>query len=639
MGRTRLTAKPMTTTSPRVRRLLPLVFTLPLALAMGGCGVGTLTQNATGTLALSGRVHGGAQPVSGATIELLSVGTAGNGSLATNILSRAVTTDSKSFFSISGDYTCTSANEQVYLVARGGNPGFSGSVSNPALVLLSALGSCTDLINNPNAYVWVNEVSTAAAVYALAPFMTAYDHVGASGSNTAGIANAFLNAQLLSNTANGEVASLASNLVIEQSKLYALADAIAPCVNSTGGNACAPLFSVATPAGGSAPTDVTGALLNIVKHPGTNVAAVFDLISPAPPFPGTLTKPPADWTMSLTVTGGGLFEPTGLSLDTFGNVWVANFGGPATNGDGTNPTGVVAYSPQGTPFNGTPFGSSAMTEVYGLTLDATGNAWITSEENINHDGTYGSIGRISGAESSTPGAFLGPFYDDSLDYPESIASDPGTGTIMVGNYAGSTATYYDLHGNYLKNVGAGSLVFPDDLTSDGAGGTWLANQGEFTITHIPANGTPQVIKCCSEPNTVALDPQGNVWVTNFGLINGEYTFSEVSSTGKIIIQDQTVPGLSTPGGAAIDASGQMWVLNYHAGSFLGIAGNTSAVAAGTGLSPIALGKDANLVEPYTIAPDASGNLWVSNRALNSVVMFFGMATPTATPATPRPSAP
>ena len=622
-----------------VWRLRSLTLLFPLVAAMAGCGVGTVNQSSAGTLAMTGNVHGGLQPVTGATIELFAAGSGGNGSQATSLLTQPVTTDAHGSFSITGDYTCTSPTEQVYLVARGGNPGFQGNVNNPALVMLDALGSCVDLIGNPNAYIYVNEVATVAAVYALAPFMTAYDHVGASATNTVGITNAFLNAQLLANTSNGQVAALASNLVIEQSKLNSLANIIASCVNTTGGSACAPLFSAATSSGVAPPTDTVGALLNIVKHPGTNVEAVFDATPTLPPYGGGLTRAPNDWTMSLTITGGGVYQPTGLGIDKAGNVWTANFGGPSSTGTGNNPTGVVAYTPQGTPFAGTPFAPNQQTEVYGLTLDRNGDVWTTSEENVSHNGTYGSIAKITGASSGTPGTFIGQFFDNTLDFPESIASDPSTGNILVGNYAGSTATIYDINGNYLNNVGAYNAVFPDDLTSDGAGGVWLANQGDYTITHVAADGTIERPTCCSEANTVALDPEGNVWVTNFGVVNNEYTFSEVSPTGGVILQDATVPGLSTPGGAAIDAGGQFWVLNYHSGSIVGIAGNNTTVPAGTALSPVALGNDAGLIEPFSIAPDRSGNLWVSNSAQNSLVMFFGLATPTATPATPRPSMP
>jgi hypothetical protein len=44
-------------------------------------------------------------------------------------------------------------------------------------------------------------------------------------------------------------------------------------------------------------------------------------------------------------------------------------------------------------------------------------------------------------------------------------------------------------------------------------------------------------------------------------------------------------------------------------------------------------------EPNYIAPDRSGNLWVSNQSNNSITMFYGIAAPTATPIQPIPTAP
>ena len=122
-------------------------------------------------------------------------------------------------------------------------------------------------------------------------------------------------------------------------------------------------------------------------------------------------------------------------------------------------------------------------------------------------------------------------------------------------------------------------------------------------------------------------------------MNGSYTVSEVGSSGTVLIPGVAVPGLNTPGRGVVDAGGQFWVLNYHDNTFLGVAGNHSTVPVGTGLSPIALGRDAGMVEPFGIAPDPSGNLWVSNRVGNNLVMFFGMAVPTATPTLAVPVAP
>ncbi len=548
-----------------------------------------------------------------------------------------VTTDSAGEFGIAGEYVCAATDEQVYLVARGGNPGLASGVNNEAIVLLSPLGHCADLLAS-TAVLTVNEVTTVAAAYALAPFLAAYDHVGASATSALGINNAFLNARLLVDTITGQAATVAANVSIEQAKLYALADALASCTGSDGGQACMPLFTAATPSGGRAPTDVLTALLNIVTHPGNNVAAVFQAMGAAPPFIPALAAAPHDWTMSLTVSGGGLSEPTGLAIDKLGNVWVTNYGGPAPAG-GTNPVGVVAYSPQGAPFAGTPFGNASQTEAYGLTIDTHGDVWVTSEENIGHDNTTGSVAKFLGASSGAPGTLVGAFYDDSLYFPESIAADTTNNTILIGNHAGSTATVYDLNGNFLRNVGQGYAYGPLGIAPDGAGGLWLANQGYNSVTHVLADGTAQNTTCCSTPSALAVDPGGNVWVTNSDPDGNVYTFSEVSSTGTLLLGQQSAGGLFTPGGAAVDAAGQFWVANYYDGSFSEIAGNSTTVPAGTGLTPFGLGKDAGLIEPFAIAPDASGNLWISNRAKDNVVMFFGMATPTATPAPPLPTAP
>jgi hypothetical protein len=108
--------------------------TLPVAATKGG-----------------GRVMGGQQPVSGATIQLYAVGTSGDGSMATPLLPVAnpVTSDANGNFSFGGQYSCANATE-VYLVATGGNPGLQPTAqvpmpTNPNLALMAALGPCTSL--------------------------------------------------------------------------------------------------------------------------------------------------------------------------------------------------------------------------------------------------------------------------------------------------------------------------------------------------------------------------------------------------------------------------------------------------------------------------------------------------------------
>jgi hypothetical protein len=73
----------------------------------------------------------------------------------------------------------------VYAVASGGD---AGDGTNAALQLMTAIGSCGSLSNNP---VVVNEVTTVASVYSLKQFMTAAPNVGAPATNYHGLSNSF----------------------------------------------------------------------------------------------------------------------------------------------------------------------------------------------------------------------------------------------------------------------------------------------------------------------------------------------------------------------------------------------------------------------------------------------------------------
>ncbi|MGD0648177.1 MAG: hypothetical protein ABR971_09310, partial [Acidobacteriaceae bacterium] len=89
----------------------------------------------------------------------------------------------------------------------------------------------------------------------------------------------------------------------------------------------------------------------------------------------------------------------------------------------------------------------------------------------------------------------------------------------------------------------------------------------------------------------------------------------------------------------------VWFTSLDSSSLLEVAGS-AATKPGAELSPSTgvhgnggFGLDASLTQPYSLAPDRSGNLWVSNNGQNTLVMFFGLATPTATPLQPTPTAP
>jgi hypothetical protein len=619
------------------------------AAGLAGCGIGSVDHSTSGTLALQGIVHGGQQPVANSVVRLYSAGIGGNGTTATDMLSVSgndyVISDANGNFSITGDYHCANASDQVYIVATGGNPGLAPGTNNAALQMVDVLGPCGNL--TPNTYIWINEVTTAAAAWALAPFMTSTANVASSATNTQGLANAFLDTRLLANPSTGLAAALPSNLTVETGKLYALANVLAACVNSDGTTTgCTQLFSLAKPtySGATAPTTTLAAALDIVKNPSHNVAALYNSPPPQSPFGSTLTAPPHDWTMSLGITGGGLSAPTQIELDRLGNVWAADY-----------PGAISAFTAQGTPLSGSSgfgAGTGVISEVFGLTIDGHNNIWATNEENPQHGSTAGSAVAFGGAASGVNmGTVLFTAQDNSISYPESMAAD-AAGNVLISNYHGGSVTIYNSsYGLVAADLGSGDNAFgPLAIVSDNAGGVWMANNVANYISHVTANGALAAQPaCCNGPVGIARDATGNIWVSSYYYgpdANQQYgagSVSEVAPNGTITINQETgVGGIEYPSRLSLDAAQNVWVANYLGFSFTELAGNSNVngLAAGAAVSPAGgYGLDANISDPYDIVPDESGNLWISSNGDNRLVMFFGLATPTATPRGPVPTAP
>jgi len=608
------------------------------------------TLNLTVTaVAFQGQVLSGTTPVNGATIQLYAAGATGNSSAATPMLTQPVLTDALGMFQLTGSYTCGQsstgqtipATAQLYLVATGGTTSTTSTTSNPALTLVTAIGTCSNL--SATSFDTLNEMTTAAAAWALAPFASSATTLGATATNTLGITNAFLDATLLANPANGSPATLPANLTVEAGKLAALADALNSCTTGTGG-ACPALFTAATPPSGTAPTDTFTAALNIAHNPGTNVAAIFATIPTTPPFTTTLSASPNDWTMSLTVTGGGLFMPTALGIDSQNNIWVANQDSP-----------LSAFTAQGTPLSPTGYGAGAIAQVYGLAIDPSNNIWVT-----NANGGYGngSVTEFFGVNNPATLGTSSSFTDGSYDVPYAIAADPN-GNLYLANSGSSSATVLNSAGSV---VGAGLgfslnlVAFPQAIAIDSTHGFWLS--GEVNVVHYAGPNAPTPgallanVTCCGESYGMATDAQGNLWVADFlsasGSGNGAVAEIVTDSSGN---STASITGLSTGGidhpiSVAVDAAQNVWFSNSIGNSITEIAGVSNTLPVGTAISPTTgvystggFGRDASLADPFTLLPDRSGNLWVSNEGLNAVTMFFGLAAPTVTPLQPVPIAP
>jgi|GEM_PF-1485830 len=640
-----------------------IAFVVTVTDSAGNTATATLQLTVT-SVVYQGQVLSGTVPVSGATIQLYTVGSTGNGSAATPMLTQTVTTDNIGFFNLAGFYTCgqngsgssiAGTSNQVYLVATGGSTSPTSTSGNGALVMVTAVGPCGNLASTP--FFTINELTTAAAAWALAPFSASAANIGGSATNVLGITNAFLDAALLANPAAGSPATLPTGLTVETGKLAAFADVLNTCTASADGTGCATLFAAATPANGTAPVNSFNAALNIVQNPGQNVAAVYAVI-PAlgtPPFATALTASPNDWTMSLTVTGGGLSTPTALGIDSQNNIWVADEDGP-----------LSAFNPQGTTLSPTGYGIVSgvpiISNSFGLAIDTSNNIWVTNQQTAAV--STGSITEFYGVNNPTTfptGTSPQPNgYDTNVYFPVSIAADT-SGNIYVANTGQFTSvTIYNGSGVMIApaladfiaiSAGQNSVAIDTSATNPGF---WLSdNAGQ--VEHFSSTGALLVdAACCSDSLGIATDAAGDVWVADYlggdsgrGAVAEAVTDSTVNPPATSVpIQGLVTGGIDHPQAVAVDAAQNVWFANKVNGSITELAGVDNALPVASPISPSTgvngtggYGLDASLDGPYSLLPDRSGNLWVSNESANTLTMFFGLAAPTVTPLQPVPTAP
>jgi streptogramin lyase len=561
------------------------------ATALGG-------NSATPQARFQGKVFGGQQPVSGATIQLYTVGTTATASAATPLIASSITTNASGQFVITGTFSCATAT-QVYIVATGGN---SGSGTNPSLSLMAALGPCSLLTSST--FININELTTIAAVYALSPYMTSYTQIGATGSNPSGLVNGFNTANLLVDSGLGASPIPPAGMTLPATRLNTLADILAACVNTTGASStgCTALFSA------TGASETIGAGLAIAKNPGSaNLTALYSLAIPESPFIPMLSARPNDFTLALNYTGAELASPYGIAIDASGNAWVTNEAGFSV---------VKAPSPTQT-FATTSYSTGGLLAPRGVSIDRTGNVWIANTGGNN-------VVELTSAGSPAAGS---PFNSGGISAPIAIANDSG-GNAWVANFNGNSITELSSAGTASGAspiTGSGALSGPTSIALDANGRVAVANAGTGQLCLF--NNAAALQSCVSDgtlfaATAVAVSPSGSVSLagsTTGSTVAGAFTIA--TSTGIVIPGGPfSGGGLSLAAAAAYDGNNNSWFANN---------GSLSQFSGGVAVSPSA--GFGSLSSPAGVAVDASGNVWTANSGDHSVSIFVGLGTAVTTP--------
>lgn len=569
-----------------------------------------------------GRVVAASQPVAEASVQLYAAGNTGNGSAPAALLPASLSTASDGSFTIPGEYSCPSSQTPVYLLSKGGQTTGS-SLPNSSRWLMAALGPCGTI--SAGSHFVLNEVTTAASVWSLAPFMSSGGFVGASCTNTAGLDNAFLSARSLASLTTGSSpgANVPSTANVPTGKLNALANALSSCAGSAGGGSCAALFRAAT-VGDAMPANTVDAALNIAHAPANNAASIYALAADNPVFFPDLPAAPTDWMLPITISGGGMSLPTAVGVDGSGNVWVSSY-----------LNAVSEFLPDGSPMFPSGINGNGINQSYGMALDPESNVWIANEQTTANTGT----GDVTELDSAGDVVMTG-LTSGGIDFPIAVTAD-NNGNVWFVDYGNSKVTLFDTSASALSGAegwGGTFLTFPVALAVDSNHNAWVANQaGQLPVTKISADGSQITnFDCdCNGASGIATDQNDNVWITNY---YGN-SISEVNSCGKLVLDSAMGGGVQHPQAIGVDGAGVVWVTNYT-GNSLSAIGGSFGTAPAVFLSPgNGFGTDATLNQPYGLAIDASGNIWVSNFGNNTLTEFVGIATPVKTPLAGPPQSP
>jgi hypothetical protein len=434
----------------RIASILQVAGLAGFAAAVVGCGatpsVPTVT---TKPAAISGRVFGGQQPITEATIQLYTVGTGADGVGSMPLLTPPVKTDGNGNFTITGLYSCTGATE-VYLTATGG---YVSGVQNPNVTLMAALGACSSLSASTN--INMNELTTVAAVNALYPYMSvtagSAPVVGSGTSDVAALDAAFTLASEFVNTATGVApGNVPSGYMAPVAEINTLGDAMANCVNSGGGTAndgtaCGNFFKMTTPMNATAPTDTVGALLYLAKNPALNTGWLFASASPTSPFQPQLVVQPVDFSVVLTPVGTLQISPSSIG---FGSVTEGTF--PAAVPVTITNTGAAAALIAPVTITGTGAGQYYLSSTCGNTLAAGASCTVQVSAYVTAAGPQSASLVVTSVTAGSP---------QSVGLSVTGVAPGAASALAVG---ASSLTWYTANTNQditLTNTGAVPIVF------------------------------------------------------------------------------------------------------------------------------------------------------------------------------------
>ena len=347
-------------------------------------------------------------------------------------------------------------------------------------------------------------------------------------------------------------------------------------------------------------------------------------------------------------TAAMLNNPAGLAVDSAGNVYISDFNNnrvrkvSASTGIIATVAGTGTYGYSG---DGGLATSAQLNFPTGLTLDTDGNLYIAdcSNNRVRKVSTGGIITTAAGNGSGSHGGDAGPATAAQVWNPAGVAFD-ASGNLYIAEYGGNFTSWVrkvDL-GGYISTVPNLSLIQTSAVAIDGAGYLYIADTLMAGILKVLPGGTPATFAGTGtrgfsgdggpatnaklySPTSLAVDLSGNVYIAdsnNYRIrkVTGS-TINTIGGNGMFRFGGDSGPAtsatLSSPSAIVRDTSGNLYVAdtNNHRIRKVSAAGTITTIA-GTGASGYSgdngQATAAMLDSPTGLALDQAGNLYIAD---------------------------
>jgi uncharacterized protein (TIGR03437 family) len=357
-------------------------------------------------------------------------------------------------------------------------------------------------------------------------------------------------------------------------------------------------------------------------------------------------------------TSASLRHPYGVAVDAAGSLYIADFGNHRIRKVST--FGIISTvagdGTQGFSGDGGPATSASFSEPEAVAVDAAGNLYIADRLNnrVRKVNPSGIISTVAGSGAEGFSGDGGPATSASLYRPEGVAVD-AAGSLyiadafnarirkvspsgIISTVAGNGAQRFSGDGGSATSA---SLYFPHGVAVDAAGNLYITDHVNKRIRRVSPSGIlttvagggsglgdggPATSASLWAPIGVAVDPAGNLYIADYWnyrirKVNPSGMISTVAGNGAYKFAGDGGPATSAsfwqPYGVAVDAVGNLYVADRGnsrirkvspSGIISTVAGNGIGGYSGDG-GPA---TSASLFDPRGVAVDAAGNLYVAD---------------------------